>query len=384
MSWDRAEVPWQEATWERLDRDLRERAIPWHIEAVYGYLRHAERQFRHRGPATPRDPGPRYWTPRDVPGQVAADAKRYLPGRRALKLITGLEERECRRVLQHVFDWLDPRSIEEDEKAGRDPSPAGLRDIVPPSPDSRPPSPDSRPPDEDRSEVEPPAVSRVPTQVDTFGHNPPDRASISARVPQEQVQARITDLQEEIPGPPAPSEPAADPPRPVLVLTPPGEPAPKKTRKAPPPPPAAAPSYTPDQREALAAFKAIMSAFAGQPRCEWITRPADDERWLIELHAEIGDDTDMPEQFAKMRDWLDGELRRKQAGKSSKFPKSHQAFMRNWLKRATADPGPRHGIDRDRDPAYRGVPDGFEPPKEYRHVKFITPADIVDDPNRPF
>lgn len=192
------------------------------------------------------------------------------------------------------------------------------------------------------------------------------------------------DLNHEIPGPPAPSEPAADPPRPVLVLTPPGDPTPKKTRKASPPPAAAAPNYTPDQREALAAFKAIVSAFAGQPRCEWITRPAEDERWLIELHAEIGDDTDMPEQFAKMRDWLDGELRRKQAGKSSKFPKSHQAFMRNWLKRATADPGPRHGIDRDRDPAYRGVPDGFEPPKEYRHVKFITPADIVDDPNRPF
>lgn len=170
--------------------------------------------------------------------------------------------------------------------------------------------------------------------------------------------------------PTQPTEPKNPSPAPkgqvALLAPPPAAPAGPKGKRHPAVPAIREADLQPDEREALLAFRRLLDSMIGQPRCDWVRRP-EDEAWLVELVRDLGEAIDVANELVRMQDWLDGHLRRKQAGKSSKFPAMFKPFIRNWLTRQRDEP--RH-TDRDRDAAYRGVPDGYKPMRMDSNVNY--------------
>lgn len=94
----------------------------------------------------------------------------------------------------------------------------------------------------------------------------------------------------------------------------------------------------------------------------------DDRRWFRDtIIAEFEEDVSIRDELLKMQLWVRREIEAAISGRGHRVPRDHAQFMLKWFTRARSNP--RH-TDRDRDAAYRGVPDGYKPMRMDTNVNY--------------
>lgn len=130
-------------------------------------------------------------------------------------------------------------------------------------------------------------------------------------------------------------------------------------------------------------YERMLRGLLATPKCPWPTPDwAAERRWFVEAVIDGYPTVNVRNELHAAEAWLHGQMLDVQRGKKGKVPKLLHIFLLNWMKRARTGP-PSRAPDRDRDPAYQGVPEGFEPTREYRHVAIIDGRSRPDPDHEP-